>query len=127
MRLKPPYTSLPLRILCVLALVMAAFAHRPVIGSAADTSDLAAYAFPDGTLPVVCVGAADSPGEKHASGTACEFCRIYGAVLMPAPPDDYAYCPSLAANETVIVHDAPIRRRLFPPSAPPRGPPAEFV
>ena len=126
MRLKRTYASLPLRVLCVLALVIAAFAHRPAIGSVADTSDLVAYTFPDGTLPVLCGGAADNPG-KHAGGTSCEFCRIAGAVLMPAPPEDYAYCPSLAALEAVIVHDEPTRRRLFPPSAPPRGPPAEFV
>ena len=109
-----------MRITCVLALVLVAFAHRPV-AFAAVPFDAAAYTLPDGTIPDLCVPGDAGKGEVHSTG--CEFCRMAGAVILPEPSSEFWRV--LAAGERI----APLATApAIPPLAafhhPARGPPS---
>jgi hypothetical protein len=79
------------RIVLIMALVMAAHAHRVWANDDAfavtDRAGYAAqYTLPDGTLPVLC-----QPGGQrhHAHQYACDFCLIAGAASVPDMADDF--------------------------------------
>jgi hypothetical protein len=108
------------RITCALALLLVAFAHRP-IGFAVVPFDVSAYTLPDGTIPDLCVPGNAGKGEVHPTG--CEFCRLAVAVILPEPSPEFWRV--LAAGERI----APLASALaIPPLAaflhPVRGPPA---
>lgn len=113
-----------LRILCAIALVCVAFAHKPVAAEA-QPIDLAAYTLPDGTVPVLCLPG--SGGEdSHKSvwhGTGCEACRLAASFILAVPPfvSEAKFQPaqSIAIARKSIL----IARSLYPPSAPPQAPP----
>lgn len=118
------------RILCVLALVCLAFAHRPpAIGGLAGPSavqvDLSQYALPDGTLPVLCHPAAGDGHTDHKKvASGCEACRISAALLLPEPAKaaQVRFGQILAQtvrDDIVSLHPA---RRL--PGSGPQAPPA---
>lgn len=67
------------RLLCSLAIIFIAFAHT-VPSSNAMSSELSAYALPDGTIPDICFNSGDNYG-GHSAKSECEFCRIAGAAL----------------------------------------------
>lgn len=83
--------TLVTRILCVLALVCLAFAHKPpaFVGlseTAVAQVDLAQYVLPDGTLPVICHPNANTEHPDHQmAGSGCEACRISASILLPEP------------------------------------------
>jgi hypothetical protein len=108
------------RITCALALLLVAFAHRPM-AFAAVSFDVSAYTLPDGTIPDLCIPGNAGTGEVHPTG--CEFCRLAGAVILPEPSPEFWRV--LAAGERI----APLASALaIPPLAaflhPVRGPPA---
>lgn len=118
-----PRWNIAARAFVALALVLMAFAHKP-IGMSALT-DIAAYALPDGTLQVICTTNADDGGTKrNPNTTGCDACRICGSVLLPAPEAAKAPAPiasvDLAVARTVTI----VERAAWPPSAPPHAPPA---
>jgi hypothetical protein len=108
------------RITCALALLLVAFAHRPM-AFAAEPFDLAAYTLPDGTIPDLCIPVDAGTGEVHPTG--CEFCRLAVAVIMPEPSPEFWRV--LAAGERIAT---PASAPAIPPLAaflhPVRGPPA---
>jgi len=107
-------------IACVLALLLVAFAHRPM-AFAAVPFDVAAYTLPYGTIPDLCIPGNAGTGEVHPTG--CEFCRLAGAVILPEPSPEFWRV--LAAGERI----APLATApAIPPLAafhhPARGPPS---
>jgi hypothetical protein len=68
----------------VLAVVTLGFAHLPL---AIPQNDLAAYALPDGTLPIICgAGSGSAPGKQHA-GATCDACLLTAAPGLPLKVD----------------------------------------
>jgi hypothetical protein len=112
------------RILCAIALLFVAFGHQPITLAQSAPIDLAAYALPDGTLPIFCV--TDREGSqkgKHLHIHPCDACRIGASALLPQPNDTFGQ-PFEAAVAVAVLAPAAIElRRLFSPNASPRGPP----
>ncbi|MCO4317007.1 hypothetical protein M8997_007415 [Phyllobacterium sp. 21LDTY02-6] len=113
------------RILCALALVLVAFAHKPVAIADPAPIDLAAYALPDGTLPTLCLTDQGSDDDHKSSwhGTGCEACRLSASFILPVPPkaNDPSVVPLPSLN--VKREAALIARSAYPPAAPPHAPP----
>lgn len=111
------------RFISVLALVFVAFAHKPLdLGGIPDAS---AYAFPDGSVPVICV---TLPGDgkvdhKVDHGLPCDACLITGSVLVPVPTDLAAVAPQPAERIVFAAAEPLLVRPAFPPAAPPQAPP----
>lgn len=71
------------RLALVVALVLAAFAHRPaaLTPTGMTALQIARYVLPDGSLPVLCL-----PGRDNGvAGSFCEFCLVAGNAAPPAP------------------------------------------
>lgn len=116
------------RILCVLALVMLGFGHKPV-NAPSVTEIYAAYTLPDGTLPTLCVtddGSQSAPG-KTPIWHGCEACRLAAAVLIAQPPEALALHVTYYTVPKAFARQLRMVKRLFPPSAAPRAPPVESV
>ncbi|RCS24926.1 hypothetical protein DUT91_05625 [Phyllobacterium salinisoli] len=116
------------RFFCAFALVLLAFAHKPVILSPNSGIDLSAYTLPDGTVPVLCLpsggnGDTHDHRDEHQYGNACEACRISAAFACPVPPKTAG--PVLSPGEIIAFAPAVpvIWRDTYPPSAPPQAPP----
>ena len=112
------------RAICAVALMLAAFTHRPLALPVYAGEDLAAYVLPDGSLPVLCLDDYDGDGKPDGISGHCEFCRIAASVDLPAPPQ----IADRGGLGTVFAVLAPGEDHIppsgVPPSAPPRGPPS---
>ncbi len=112
------------RLIGALALVFVAFAHRVPPLSASALPDAAAYAFPDGSVPVICV---TSPGEdtpqKIRHGLPCDACLIAASVILPQPAE--LGMPAYGRSEPVqpVALTQILPRAAWPPAAPPTAPP----
>lgn len=117
-----PLTAMAMRLALIVALVAAAFAHRPAgpAPSGMSAFQLAQYTLPDGTLPVFCL-----PGEdRAASGAVCEFCLIAGGAMPPArAPAPRAWAHDGATLSAFPVRAEPSIRPVRHGTASPRGPP----
>ncbi len=107
-----------------LALVLVAFAHRGPLLSPSALQDAAAYAFPDGSIPVICVTLPAEPGKpgvRHA--LPCDACLIAAGVLVPQPPA-FSF-PAFADASPRLQQPARfvLPRSTWPPAAPPTAPP----
>ncbi|KXF78947.1 hypothetical protein ATN84_04105 [Paramesorhizobium deserti] len=115
------------RFFCALAIVLLAFAHKPVDPGYGNRIDLAAYTLPDGTVPVICQpSGGDRDGHDHHDdfyGKSCEACRISSAFACPVPPKTTG--PALHRGEMIVFAPAApvVWRDAYPPSAPPHAPP----
>jgi len=118
------------RILCALALLFVGFAHKPPVvnGHGIPSTEIAQYVLPDGTIADLCLTSEDAKPHPHGqqSWTGCEACRLTASALLPMPADGFGM-----PLRRQIARVAPIRgdafsRRLFPPNALPRGPPASL-
>ena len=108
------------RALCVLSLVLAAFAHRPAFDYDPDAA-VVSFVFPDGSAASNCLG--DPDGGKHSGADPCEFCRIATAAATLAPPCVFATSIVFARLLSPKPgNDAPVRQ-AFTISTAPRGPP----
>lgn len=115
-----------LRVLCALALFAVGFAHGAMPAVAGSSSaELAAYALPDGTLPVMCLADSGAGSEKSnvLSGKDCEACRLSASVLLPQPGFFPAYRLKSVNEFGVLPRPDAFVRRLYPPNAAPRAPP----
>lgn len=110
------------RFISALALVVVAFAHRPLdLGGGPDA---AVYAFPDGSIPVICVTLpGDGKGKTVDHGLPCDACLIAGSVLLPVPTDIAVSMPLPAEHIVFAAVEPLLVRPAFPPSAPPQAPP----
>jgi hypothetical protein len=121
-------SSLAIRLLSVLALMLVAFAHKPVDLNTLDSYQLAQYQLPDGTYPVICISDQgenqDHHGhDKHLSSESCEACRIASGFLCPTPDSSTGPSPHIAMADGVVPPQPVLRRAVYPPSAPPQAPP----
>lgn len=112
--------------LCALSLMLVAFAHKPLVSSAAASAyaevNIAEFILPDGTLPELCLdGEADA---HHSAASSCEACRIVSSVDLPAPMDGFITNRRLASVELVLPSEPADTRPALRPGASPRGPPA---
>ena len=112
------------RLLGALSLILVAFAHQPLDLRGYSLPDASAYAFPDGSIPVICVTLSDDRGGSHVThAMPCDACLVAGSILVPAPAEipgpTLALAYSTAAAPTVPL----IARAAFSPSAPPHAPP----
>lgn len=117
-----------LRIACVVALLCVGFfAHMPPsVGQAQPSSlELTHYAFPDGTLPVLCLpGDEGGPGGGAGAGKGCAACRLIADFAVPMPGGMTAWLfPRLERGTPPAQVHAP-GRHLMPANASPRAPPA---
>ena len=90
-----PVTALRAFLLAHYALASALIgaAHKPQFVPA--PIDLAAFALPDGTIPVICWSPSKGAGQKGAHKGVCDACRLIGAPGLPAPCESN---PSVLAN-----------------------------
>ena len=75
-----------LRMLCAVAILSLAFAHRPpeVMAAALQTASLQ---LPDGSLAELCVG---EKAVKHPQANPlCEACRLSAAAVLPGPDNHF--------------------------------------
>jgi hypothetical protein len=112
------------RLVSALSLVLVAFAHLPLDAWGRGVPNASDYAFPDGSIPVICVTLpAKNSNVLAAHLLPCGACLIAGSILVPIPAG--LAPPSFEAGRAVV--NAPVERLLerkaFPPSAPPQAPP----
>ena len=111
------------RLVSALALVVVAFAHRP-LDLGGNVPDASAYAFPDGSVPVICVTLPAEKDDPHAShALPCDACLIAGAIAVPTPIEIAEVVPRPAERVTFAATETVFVRPAFPPAAPPQAPP----
>ena len=118
-----PRWNVAARALVALALVLVAFAHKPL--GLSGHADASAYVLPDGQVPVICTTVPDDRGtDRILHASVCDACLICGSVLVPAPEAVKPPAP-IASVALWVPRTAPIlKRTAWPPSAPPHAPPA---
>jgi len=72
------------RVLCALAILSLAFAHKTPQTVAAIAT--ASVQLPDGTFADLCLG--DSPVKHPAASLFCEACMLASSTLLPLPDDE---------------------------------------
>ena len=114
------------RMLCALSLLLLAFAHKPLVSSAAASTyagvDIAEFVLPDGTLPDLCL-TGEEDGAHHSLANHCEACRIVSSVDLPSPFGGYVVIRLSAAVELTVPQYARFTRPFLRANASPRGPP----
>ena len=100
-----------------LAMATLGLAHRPAGAAVTQPAiDLAAYAAPDGTLPVICLTEHGQPGSSTSAAGHCDACALSNAPGLAAAPQ---------IGQPVVVAQR-IARRIDPAGqfspAPRRGP-----
>lgn len=114
--------TMAVRLLSALALILVAFAHAPL--NLRAVPDAAAYAFPDGSIPVICVTLPrddGSPGVSH--GSPCDACLISGSIVVPVPADLAGPVVEPSVAVTYLAPTPPVLHAAWPPAAPPQAPP----
>ena len=113
-------------IIGIFAMIWIGVAHRPVIASstAADV-DLAAYALPDGSIPIICFGG-EGDG-KNSTLQGCPDCTIANAVIVPERSQLFA----MAIDEIDFIispqRKFALAKTLKLAGAPPTGPPSLLI
>lgn len=109
-------------VLCALALVLVAFAHRPPVAEASATdAQLAAYLAIGGTLADLCLSDdPDHPATAHADCPACTLTKVMA--LAPA----CAAAPVLLSTTVIatVWPATPVPTGHGPRAPPARGPPS---
>lgn len=120
-------TSGWVRMLCVLSLVLVAFAHKPLDVShqleAYAGVDFTAYILPDGTLPDLCL-TGEGEDSHHAGNSHCEACRIASSVDLPLPFSGLEITDISQGAKPTFRQGVRISRLMLRPGASPRGPPS---
>lgn len=114
---------LPARLMLIVALVLAAFAHSPATSAAIEKAQYAAaYTLPDGTTPILCDPTGD---DDHAGFKQCAFCLIASSASLNGN-DNPASCAIAFVAEAIHFRtdssDQRTASRLLTTSAP-RAPP----
>lgn len=110
-----------MRLISALALLTTAFAHVPAVSGAADSADLSAYAFPDGSMPVFCISGKVDADDPFAAANPCEYCRLSGSMVAAEPvcgvdalfrlaqPVKQFPCPGVDPVTTAYIASKPLR------------------
>lgn len=113
-----------LRIVCAMLLVFLSLAHRPMIVAEAATDQFETLILPDGSVASLCLAdSGDTKPAKHVDH-GCEACRISSGVVLPTPFDGAGAIIRSASAAVLLPRPEQFRKLLFPPNAPPRGPPS---
>lgn len=121
--------TLAIRILCVLALMLVAFGHKPVALASPEQLLLAQYVLPDGSYPVLCITDHAVDQDSHDSDqhlhnkNICDACRISSAFLCPAPAASTGVAINIATADVIAPSEPILRQQTYPPQAPPQAPP----
>ncbi len=109
------------RMMCALAVLSLAFAHKPpqVMAAVLET---ASYVLPDGSYADLCIG--DVAVKHPAASGFCEACILTAASILPAPPDEGWLLSAFASldNEPVVADAGPGPESVERPRS--RAPPA---
>lgn len=115
--------SVVARFALALALALSVYAPRTIAYARGDSVDLSAWSFPDGSLPVICLG--DTDGGTEGDGLATGIVSIAALTAGDVPPPPATGISPLAV---VIGVAAPDDESPKTPAdlglSPPRGPPA---
>jgi hypothetical protein len=115
------------RISCAFAIILAAFAHQPVI---ADENSAAAslsqyktseYTLPDGTVLSLCLYT-PADGDPRAN-PPCEFCRIADGANIAPPCAQCSVVRQAADAKARKPVASSLPHQIFQPATPLRGPP----
>lgn len=111
-----------LAVLYGLAMLLLPLAHRPL---APATTDLSAYALPDGTLPVICWSGIGQSKLPKSAKRICDACLLTAAPgLFPAELVQLPSAPRVVA-ELDQAHEAQVQAQFSVNTAAyPRAPPA---
>ena len=108
-----------------LAMALLPFAHQPAISgtNSPGAAELAAYALPDGTLPLLCKTDGTGP-DSSVARAGCPACTLLSSPGL-LPPDQ-VLAPASLPHATLAVPCTPERMvaSSFNISARPRAPPA---
>ena len=116
MRFGLPARQVFVRLACVLSLALVAFGHDPLVLPRTDTLAIAAHAFPDGSLPVICTTDTAGKGDHtQAHRNGCDACRISSSFFLivrrePAPP--FPIQSFIGRPVHTVVHRSPAGSRL---------------
>ncbi len=119
-------TTLPLVVFYGLAMLLMPLAHRPV--GAPNRPDLAAFALPDGTVPVLCTtlpGKADQPAGH--SKVVCEACLLITAPGLIVAGLDIPPLPAAIPMRLGRAFDAARVEHKFTTTARARAPPPSLA
>lgn len=106
-----------------LAMATLGVAHRPV--APATTTELAAYALPDGTLPTLCAhDDAQAPASVAPGG--CDACALASAPGLAPPQQDWLSAPALVRRVAWIDPQGQFRAAARPAPVS-RGPPGSTL
>jgi hypothetical protein len=124
MRFGLPARQIFVRFLCALSLALVAFGHQPLSLPRSGTLAIAAYAFPDGSQPVICLTDTAGKGDqKSAHGHGCDACRISSAFALQLPCFAVLAVSDRRESPLPLPPASPVIRAAYPPSAPPQAPP----
>lgn len=115
---------LAVRLIGALALILVAFAHRVPLPPAGALPDAQAYAFPDGSIPVICItGTTEEAPQKAAHALPCDACLVAASILLPQPADFALPAFGSCEPNLPVAAAMDLPRGAWPPSAPPTAPP----
>lgn len=130
-----------IRIICVSALVLLSFAHKPIdirapllqmtakSGTVSEPVFIRYETMADGSIVSICVSEhsadADNHHQPHHILADCDACRISAGFVLATPPATGG--PVVNKHHSALVTRTALvlpRSRLYPPAAPPHAPPA---
>ena len=114
-----------LRAVNALALILVAFAHAPIDLRAGEFQQAALQAFPDGSVPVICVSGQAGEQDQHPHHHApCDACIVSGSMAAIAAPAQIRDTFDLRGPVVMASDDAVLRTFADWNSARPRAPPS---
>lgn len=112
------------RVLSALSLVLIGFAGQPLETPGGGLPNASAYAFPDGSIPVICVTLPGKGGGTQIThGLPCGACLVAGSIMVPTPAAIPGPSIEVAHRVAYARTEPPANGSVFPPSARPRAPP----
>jgi hypothetical protein len=131
MNLRTGNAMVAIRALCVLALLLLSFAHKPIDAVTPELSavEIAQYVLPDGKVPAFCLTGNNSDGksQQHGHVPDCSACRISASFDMPHQQDAIGE-RRMVADAILRIHTIALRHyHAYSPNFGPRGPPISIT
>lgn len=123
MRKRSKTWQIALRILCAMLLLFASVAHKAMGFAEASPTQLSAYVLPDGSVPSLCISDKGTTKPAKHFEHHCQGCRTSSGIIRPPAANEAETIVRIDTRTVFFAWIKPFRRLLFPPNAPPRGPP----